>query len=477
MQQLRQQESESKRADARLAMAESKHKVDMDNIRKAEAAKNALLKATSGYDWESLANPETWQKGTNPDGTIRPSAFSTDLPEYWAAVETYKQDMEATGQPYDELVISQRKDATDASFMSKKVSIFNSLVDKTKREKYAEGWSDSDVYRYVASQYGGEEMNSQYEALTSRLGPDVLPPLDYEPIAAKQPWLSSDLSKGKLTSWAFDPDLNEAGEKEGWSDMNLLGGGVTAATMAALAWKFPWLRGLMGKGVKETVKKGVKVKPKVPVIKGTTRVPQVGTASRTPLPVNTTNKPILYGRQGGPPIRIMPGQGGPTTAELLKTAANMGGGGTPLNKVVSTTLPRKIVDFGKAALPWAAPEIGGGIGEAIGGEDGRKLGTALGVGIMGKKVGLPAAKNFLGYIGTKFPKALPQLAKLNPDAKGGMLNIIGQLTSIGFTTSQVVNLWQEFTGDNTLADSLNTDSPNKKGRSKYHDLISNNIVQ
>jgi hypothetical protein len=495
MRQLRQQEHESKRADARLAMAEAKHKVDMDNVQKADDAKKALLKATSGYDWSGLSNPEMWKKGLNEDGTIRDSAFSSDLPDYWQAVQSYKDDMEKSGQPYDELLISQRKDATDASFMAKKVSIFNSLVDKTRREKFAEGWSEKDVMKYINHHYGGEAMYSQYENLKSRIGADVLPPLDYKAITKSQPWFSSDLSEGKISSWAFDPDLDESGEKEGWSDLNIWGGGaLTTAALTALAWKYPALRGLFGQAAKETTKQAAKKN-------SATKKVKKFVANRQNMPLGSgqtigsgqkllpTRAVVTTGGAGGGttgsalPI-VYQGAGGAgssvirkTTAELLDDAAALGANtkNAPHIDISKIPLPmsEKLLNFGKSIAPMFAPQAGGALGEAIGGDTGRDIGQTLGTGWMSYSIGGAGFKKLMGLIGNKFPSLAPAVGQLAANESIKLSDLLG----LGLSGAQITMLLQQLGGSDGTPQALNTDAPNKKVRSAYNDLISQGIVK
>ena len=499
MRQLRHQDAESKRAEARLAMAEAEHEYNKKVRKQAEDSKKALIGATSGYDWEGLSDSSKWMTVADENGVIQQSILAGKMPDYHEGLAQYNKAMEIGGMPADELNYSQRKDATDASFMAKKLSIFNALVAKTRREKTAEGWAEKQIMREVERLYGGAQMMDQYESLTSRLGEGVLPTIDYQRLQPSMPWLSSDFSKGKLTSWAFDKDINpETGEVEGWSDLNLKGGAALTAAAWLASKRFPALRGIFGAGAakggkKATKKAAQKIFQQQKQLPHTRRYNPLQLPGPRQLPGGRTlqlpggNKlPVPAGRAPinpvGTPIKPKVsglGQAGrasaPTIAELLNTAKGLGGG--PGGQFIRQPgLGSKIGGWAKGALPYAAPTIGGAIGSQLGGEEGNLLGQVGGTGIMMQKISAPAGKSFLNYLAAKFPSIAARA--------GAMSGIdgpfpLGDFLALGFTGVQLISLYQQWQNDKGSANSsYDMSQKNKKGSSQnsYQQLIKDNAL-
>ena len=486
MRQLKMADAESKRSEARLAIAQSQHEQAMKETKQKEIARDSLVSSTSDYDYAGLSNPERW---VNNAETGQESIFSQDMPDFERGRQAYIKGMASGDMPANDLNYTEQRNATDASFMAKKVSVFNSLVDKLRRDKTAEGWNEKQIMREVDRLYGGDKMYLQYKRLESTLAPGMLPIMDYSAVVKSRPWFSSDLSEGKISSWAFDKDVNpETGQVEGWSDPNWKGITSGVGTALATAW---WLYS-RGKGPKPKVGLGSSPKP--------TGAGAAGGGGATPVPMNRQipinssavprigypnasgrgNVPIVYGRQGATATTRPPGGGAtpivygrqgqtpivggprptPTAEELLNSARNMNPNRNVdfINKPwysysrLGSNLGSKTAGLAKASIPFFAPTIGQTVGGAIGGEEGEKWGRGIGTAFMAKSVGGPAGQRFLGWLATKFPKMSPSLAKAaqltgKTNLGDTGMEVFNTLLGLGMTTSEVLNLISMFNAE------------------------------
>ena len=93
MRQLRHQDAESKRAEARLAMAEAEHEYNKKVRKQAEDSKKALIGATSGYDWEGLSDSSKWMTVADENGVIQQSILAGKMPDYHEGLAQYNKAM------------------------------------------------------------------------------------------------------------------------------------------------------------------------------------------------------------------------------------------------------------------------------------------------------------------------------------------------------------------------------------------------
>jgi hypothetical protein len=459
---LEMQQSAALREEAEFNYLQKKRKKDKD-------AKQALYSTTAGlnYNWEALANPETYNQ-----------AFASSLPDNGSSWEAYQKAQILAGNTPELEAWEMGKKKSDMHYLNKEIGIFNELKEAKRLEGLRKGvnYSDESLDKYMQQQYNADNVYAKARQLYGEMPPQGATALNYTP-RAKDLGFSGNLAQMASELWSSPEITDEEG--------NVISGGKAGAGQnviktvglplgAYLGYKglknpkavWEATKGLFGMGSKDAVKKAVSSSKAV--------VPQ-GMKSMGDETLNYVANTILKKHQQNPEVAakwykklvksypglkdVFPG-GGPgkmSTQQIMAKIKELSGS-APKN---TSNLPNwkemtKGPGFLKSLGIYSAPAFLGGAGSILGDDEGELLGKTAGTGLMAKYLGGPGASNiaswassksgkvdsFMKFAAKKFPKIL---------GKAGVMAMadspalpFGDMLALGFTAKEVVGLYKDY---------------------------------
>jgi len=351
------------------------------------------------------------------------AAFSSKLPDLSEQWQGYVAASKSNDINPDFMTFNKQVMGQNASYMNTVIGRFNILAQEYKREN--PNASSKSIMKYMQTHHDADQVYENYSrvaAMGGGQGAQFMTPLLYEPPVKDEHWLKD------LASIVYDPGVEGEGAR--------LKGGPVATLMGAapLAYGAHKAYGTYTKGSAEYLK----------AAEAAWGDPRKGGMS-------AGKYEKVYGEKKG-----ASGKAGTTwkaSSKIKGFARNTGLSETALGKAAKwakgKAMPKgakpSVKGFVKGAAPYFAPSIGETIGD-VAGDTGGDIGRTVGVATMAKALDAPKkTKSFWKFLARKVPAMLGKATTMAMADSPALP--FGDLLALGFTASEIVGLYNEWTSE------------------------------